>query len=212
MAAIDLIGKRFGRLLVIARAQNTPQGRAAWLCACECGGQKIARAENLGRGDTTSCGCRQLESRKTNGEKAGKRVQHQFSRSALYRERKAWENMKARCTNPAHVSYQAYGAAGVTVCREWMESFEAFARSMGPCPDGFTLERCDRALPYSPGNCEWASRKIQANNRGNNRLLTAFDRTQTVAQWAEELGVPYAFLYYRTVQLGMPLEQVIGHR
>jgi len=124
------------------------------------------------------------------------------------RERKAWENMIARCTDPRHISYPSYGGNGVTVCPEWLGSFQAFALAMGPCPPGMTIERRDTALPYSPENCEWATRKTQANNRTNNRTLTAHGKTQTVAQWADELGVAYAWLYYRAVQCGIPLDHI----
>lgn len=59
----DLIGQRFGMLTVIERAENIG-GRAAWLCKCDCGGEKIVRSSNLQKGNTQSCGCkhkRQLE-------------------------------------------------------------------------------------------------------------------------------------------------------
>ena len=34
---IDLTGQKFGRLTVIKRVENTKEGRAKWLCQCECG-------------------------------------------------------------------------------------------------------------------------------------------------------------------------------
>lgn len=38
----DLVGQRFGRLLVLERAHNRA-GRAAWTCECECGNQTVVR-------------------------------------------------------------------------------------------------------------------------------------------------------------------------
>lgn len=35
----NLIGQRFGMLTVIQRTENIG-GRAAWLCKCDCGGEK----------------------------------------------------------------------------------------------------------------------------------------------------------------------------
>jgi hypothetical protein len=32
-------------------------GRAAWLCRCDCGGRVVVRGESLNSGNTTSCGC-----------------------------------------------------------------------------------------------------------------------------------------------------------
>lgn len=58
---IDMIGKRFGRLLVIERAENSSDGRAMWLCQCDCGNQKIVLGKSLRRNLTQSCGCLKKE-------------------------------------------------------------------------------------------------------------------------------------------------------
>lgn len=60
----DLLGRKFARLLVIAEAE--PVGvrqRAAWLCRCDCGNQKVVKSEELKSGDTKSCGCWNQEKR-----------------------------------------------------------------------------------------------------------------------------------------------------
>lgn len=49
---------------------------------------------------------------------------HGLSNSNLYQR---YMNMLNRCYNPKSNHYQAYGAKGVTVCKEWQESFESFA-------------------------------------------------------------------------------------
>jgi hypothetical protein len=51
------------------------------------------------------------------------RENHGLSRHPLYRK---WQDMLARCYVPSAVPYQWYGAKGVTVCREWRDSFKAF--------------------------------------------------------------------------------------
>lgn len=56
----DLTGQRFGQLVVLERAANIG-GRAAWLCQCDCGGQKIVRSSNLQKGNTQSCGCKKIK-------------------------------------------------------------------------------------------------------------------------------------------------------
>ena len=51
-----MTGQRFGKLVVIERAEN--QGyKPMWLCQCDCGNQKIVRADRLKEGSVTSCGC-----------------------------------------------------------------------------------------------------------------------------------------------------------
>lgn len=53
----DLKGKKFGRLLVIDRADNYKDGRTKWKCQCDCGNIIDVMSTNLLRGNTKSCGC-----------------------------------------------------------------------------------------------------------------------------------------------------------
>lgn len=39
---VDMTGRKFGRLAVVARAGSTPGGQARWLCRCECGAESVA--------------------------------------------------------------------------------------------------------------------------------------------------------------------------
>lgn len=57
MRRLNLLGKRFGRLLVIADAGNDEQQRSTWKCLCDCGNDKIIKAGSLRSGLTRSCGC-----------------------------------------------------------------------------------------------------------------------------------------------------------
>lgn len=58
--AIDLIGRRFGRLLVVSRNyekqteyyNNTGHYKAFWNCICDCGNTYIASSGGLRYGDT----------------------------------------------------------------------------------------------------------------------------------------------------------------
>jgi len=54
---IDLTGQKFGRFTVISRAENNKDGRAMWLCRCECGNERIVMGKCLRNGHTKSCGC-----------------------------------------------------------------------------------------------------------------------------------------------------------
>ena len=56
--AIDLTGKRFGKLVVLGREANAASGQIKWRCRCECGETTAVQAGNLRSGHSTSCGCK----------------------------------------------------------------------------------------------------------------------------------------------------------
>ena len=53
---LDLTGQRFGKLTVLAPAENVGP-RTAWLCRCDCGNEAVVTTLRLRDGRRTSCGC-----------------------------------------------------------------------------------------------------------------------------------------------------------
>lgn len=53
---LDLAGQRYGRLTVLRPAENVG-GRTAWICACDCGREAVAKTRDLRNGHARSCGC-----------------------------------------------------------------------------------------------------------------------------------------------------------
>lgn len=76
--AKNLLGRRFGRLEVLHRA-DPPEGLKYsgvwWWCRCDCGAEKALRRSSLLVGDTTSCGCAKQENESLRPEKAKQRSQ-----------------------------------------------------------------------------------------------------------------------------------------
>ena len=61
MAKINLLGQRFGSLVVIEEAPSDKNGNAMWKCKCDCGNIIITRGSGLRYGNTTSCGCKRIK-------------------------------------------------------------------------------------------------------------------------------------------------------
>lgn len=54
----DETGKIYGKLTVLERGENAPQGQAQWICKCSCSDVKLlVKGEDLRNGHTQSCGC-----------------------------------------------------------------------------------------------------------------------------------------------------------
>jgi hypothetical protein len=68
----NLVGKRFGRLIVVEDVTNydVVSGSTRSRCICDCGKELIVRNSGLRNGCTTSCGCRNSESSRQNIIKA----------------------------------------------------------------------------------------------------------------------------------------------
>lgn len=198
----NLTGQTFGRLTAVEPAGRDGRGALLYRCTCSCSGREvIVRAYNLSRGNSQSCGC-------IRSEKSGARVRtHGQHGTRLY---ETWCNIIRRTTNPNHGSYADYGGRGITVCPEWRDSFEAFARDMGPTyRDGLSIDRVDTNGNYEPGNVRWATPKEQARNMRRNRLVTAWGHTKTLAEWAELQGLNYQTLYNRLTRSGWSVERAL---
>lgn len=79
----------------------------------------------------------------------------------------SWASMKQRCLNPNNPNYNHYGERGITVCESWKNGFVNFLNDMGVRPDGLSLDRINNDKGYSPDNCRWADKTLQALNRRN---------------------------------------------
>lgn len=166
----DLTGRRFGRLTITGRAENSRGGKTQWHYLCDCGAVGVAAGTNLLRGVTTSCGCYRK------GKTISRLTTHGESHTRLYR---VWQGMRERCYNNQHISYPLYGARGIRVCDEWRESYDRFKEwadasgyqhnaKRGDC----TLDRIDVNGDYSPDNCRWVDMKTQCQNMRNSKSIS----------------------------------------
>lgn len=62
--ALDLVGKRIGRLVVVSRGSTDLKGQIKWNCLCDCGIVVSCFGGNLRKGTSKSCGCLSKEQAK----------------------------------------------------------------------------------------------------------------------------------------------------
>lgn len=196
---IDLTGKKFAMLTVVSRSENSSRGEARWNCVCECGNTTTVSGKNLKMGAVKSCGCLLRRPHDT----------HHLSNTKLYR---IWNAMLQRCNNKNYSAYKYYGAKGVSICKEWANNFLAFYEwsIANGYSDELTIDRIDYNGNYSPDNCRWVDRKVQANNRTFCKMIEYNGKTQTLMQWCEELGLNYKRVHSRLYRLGWTFEKAIS--
>lgn len=169
-------GQTFGSLTVIEIDPDNGGGRKGtyWRCSCSCGGSRSIRLDQLTKTDNPSCGCQIFKNM------SDATVKHGFKGKTEYH---IWNGMKQRCLNSKNRNYRFYGALGIKVCDRWLK-FENFLADMGRRPHGLTLDRIESSGNYEPGNCRWATYKLQENNRKDSLHLDFFGI-------AEKMGITY---------------------
>ena len=130
-----------------------------------------------------------------------------MSRTRIYN---TWAQMKARCYNPKHKAYKHYGGRGITACKEWIESFEAFYEwaISNSYASNLTIDRIDVNGNYEPSNCRWATAKEQANNTRFNRIIIFNGESMTLKQAAEKHNMSLETLSHR-LKKGWGLEDAL---
>lgn len=195
----EYIGKRNNHLTVIGLAERKPNDDSWRLhCRCDCGGTIDVLPYQFKNGAVKSCGCL----RNTIYNKQDGRSKH-----PLYG---IWRQMMQRCYNEKSKIYHRYGGRGIYVCEEWHNFFKfvEWSNSVGGRPDGYTLDRKDNNGPYSPQNCRWATMKTQNMNKSDNIVIEYNGRSQTLTEWAKELGINCVTFHNRYVR-GWSIERMI---
>ena len=176
-------GEKFNRLTAVEYA-----GNGKWKCRCDCGKTTIVRSARLKSGETKSCGCITKEG-----------IYGELFNRKLY---SMWKDMIYRCERPNSLNFKNYGARGVSVCQEWHDYLLFREWALG---NGFddkkgrdcSIERKNVDGNYCPENCKFATTSEQANNKCNSRRVSAFGKTMTLTQWAQETGISRDCLQYR---------------
>ena len=202
----DMIGNRYGRLVVADIVITPPGYRNKCRCKCDCGSVVDVDSYELKRStkSTRSCGCLYRESRKYVAKT------HGLTNTRIYN---IWRSMNARCARQTDTNYKKYGKEGVNVCEEWQtfEPFYEWAMANG-YRDDLTIDRVDNEKGYCPDNCRWATQREQQNNRRNNRKIELNGEVHTCAEWARILNIHPSTLSYRLNVAGLNEKEALTRK
>lgn len=190
----SLIGKKFGKLKVIA--EYSEKKRRYCVCKCDCGNKSIVLAQSLKNGHTQSCGCLLEEFRNKN---------NRIFKNPLYRMLKG---MISRCYNEKDKRYKNYGGRNITICEDWLDdpyNFINWALKNG-YKDKLSIERKNVNDNYCPENCCFIPLSEQARNKTNNRKIKYNGEIKSLVEWCELFNLSYKAVHYRLTK-GWDLEK-----
>lgn len=202
---VDMVGKRFGRLIVLSLHSRNNRRENVWLCQCDCGNKTTTITSHLNSGNTKSCGCLSRDTTTANNFKHGYSVRGQ--RKGICN---SYYGMVQRCTNKKHPRYADYGGRGIVVCNRWLGNagFVNFIADMGDRPPNTSIERRNNNGNYEPSNCYWATKHEQARNTRTVRLVTYNEKQLSVTEVSKLTGINRKTLY-RRLNNGMDAKDVV---
>lgn len=171
MKKIEMIGKKFGKLTVVSKAESLKEAR--WICKCECGKEHEASGSHLRRGNITHCGCK-----KPNGPlhaqwKGVGEISGDF-----------WYNHVVRSANGSKLNNRERKPKELTIDIQY--GWNLFVKQNGKCAlskidlsfnkKNYTasLDRIDSSKGYIEGNVQWVHKdiNIMKNKFNNNYFIT----------------------------------------
>lgn len=175
----ELIGRRFGRLVVTKTVRK--KGRQGLAVVCDCGTKKELDKGNVVSGRTLSCGCLIRDIGRSRAFHGEYRNNKQSAEYAIY------HGAKKRCQNPKDGAFKYYGERGVEFR---FTSIEQFIADVGRRPSKeHSIDRKDTNGHYEPGNVRWATKDMQASNMRSNKFISIGGMTLTYSQWERHNGL-----------------------
>lgn len=157
----------YGRLIILREVDpiQYKSGNLSrrFLCKCDCGNEKIVQMSSLRNGMTKSCGCYNTELTIL------KNTSHNLSKHPLYL---VWKSMKRRCSSPKAEFYARYGGRGISVCEQWINSFQAFYDwcLTNGYEKGLQIDRINNDGNYEPDNCRFVTRTENIRNCSQTKI------------------------------------------
>lgn len=134
---------------------------------------------------------------------AEKRIRKPYipSVSCLKRRRlyAIWQQMIRRCNDKEHKSYPIYGDRGINVCKEWSEnwlSFYEWCLNNGH-QYGLQLDRKNTYEGYSPENCRFVTRTVNARNTRKTIYIEYKGEIKSLCEWCDILNLKKSYINIR---------------
>lgn len=174
---IELIGKRFGRLMVIDEYDRPYSGAYRYLCKCDCGNEVVVWGCSLRAGHSRSCGCYKRDTTIARNTKYKKEDKILYS---------TWKGMRQRCNDKNHIRYNRYGGRGIQVCNEWNDYMKFYYWSIeNGYEKGKQLDRINNDADYTPNNCRWVTAFENNNNKNNVKRFEIEGVVHTLSEWCQ---------------------------
>ncbi len=147
--AVPLLGRRFGKLEVVAEYGRNAKRSVTWLCLCDCGSSVVRVSNSLLCGKTISCGCNVRSPEAQNKRSIAQRKEGSSLRKAF-----------RVCVSGAEVrglefelSFEEFESLTSLPCAYCGSSPGQIKRSTFGFHVANGIDRVDNNLGYSAGNC-----------------------------------------------------------
>lgn len=191
-------GMKINRLILLEKLPRGKYEHQRGVFLCDCGIKKEILVKFVLRNTTKSCGCYLIDKTKEISTTHGKKHWPEYS---------VWIGIKKRCHGTS--SEDNYGGRGISVCDEWINSFEFFIRDMGRRPSSkFSIERKNVNGNYCPENCYWATIKEQALNKQSTKRYLFNGEMLPIMIICEKIGASYRRVQSR-LRKGWNLEDAL---
>lgn len=158
----DLVGEKFGSLLVLKRVENISD-KTAWSCLCDCGKELEVLSCNLVRGNSKNCGCFRPEVSRENLKIANAAVQERVKISGkkytpkacsiiLYEDYKRNAENRGRSFNLSLESFREITSRDCHYCGA-PPSQKTRSSKYGTPYIYNGIDRKDNSTGYEDGNC-----------------------------------------------------------
>lgn len=189
---------KIGKLTLLEKTNQRKNNYVIWKCLCECG-NIVYKTTAFLNNKTSIRQCKEC-SRKSQGDKISTNPLRRNNKR-LYR---IAENAYKRCNDKTIKSFKHYGARGIKFEFGTIEKFVNWSLKNG-YNDDLTIERIDVDGNYSPNNCCWINKELQAKNK---TTTIRYNGLTTYKEIAEDLGITVKTLQAMIYKKKMSIDDI----